>query len=305
MSGTGRLQGDRGGATALTWIRAAGPPLVLVIVLQAGYGLAVARYAGPLDPLRAWLTVVLFAFDAVGRRLVNDYEDHRRGLDRPGDVRPDSSLALQLDMRQVRRVGMASFAVAWVLAAYLALTTSVWALLLAAVCYVAYFTYAGGPRPLGHRGFGEVVDLLVTGTAVTVLVVWVNAGGVDPVALVACTGPGFLFAALMLHNNARDVHKDAAAGKTTLPQLVGATATKVGYVGSVTGFYAVTVAVALAQQAPWQALPLLTLPWFVWLAARFVRAPRLGPTLVDWSHLYFIMILAFALFSAGAWLSVS
>jgi 1,4-dihydroxy-2-naphthoate octaprenyltransferase len=292
----------RPGAGAVAWLKAAGPPLILVILLQAAYGLSVAHTIADLDPLRVALTLALFLFDAIGRRLVNDYEDYARGLDKPGGVRPDSSLALGMDMRRVRVVGLVSFALAWVLAVYLAVTTNPWILLLVAVCYVGYFLYAGGPRPLGHRGLGEVIDFLITGTAVTVLVIWVNAGGLDATSIIAALGPGFLFTALMLHNNARDVDKDAAAGKRTLPHKIGLTGTKILYVVAVSGFYVVVVVVAALLNSLWVLLPVLTLPWSVALMWQVGTASRLGDSLVSWARLYLVMIASFALFSVGAWL---
>ena len=289
----------RTASTVQAWVQAAGPPLILVIVLQAGYGLIIAGHLAPLSPVRVALTLALFVLDAIGRRLINDYEDHRRGLDTPGTVRPDSSLALGLDMRRVRLVGMTCFALAWVLAAYLALTIQPWILLLAGVCYAAYFAYAGGSRPLGHRGLGELIDFVVTGTSVTLLVVLANAGRVDLDGFVAALGPGFLFCALMLHNNARDVAKDSAAGKITLPKIVGLLPTKAIYLVAVTGFYVVVVVVALRWESPWLLAPLLTLPWAANVVLAVARARELGESMVSWSRLYFVMIANFALFTVG------
>ncbi|WP_410570815.1 prenyltransferase [Amycolatopsis sp. cmx-4-61] len=288
--------------TLADWVKAAGPPLILVIVLQACYGLSLAHHIGPLPGLRVGLTLALFLLDAVGRRLINDYEDHRRGLDRPDSVRPDSSLALRLDMRQVRLVGMTCFGLAWVLALYLSVTSTPWILVLVVICYAAYFAYAGGPKPLGHHGLGELIDFLVTGAAVTLLVVLANAGRLDAVAVIGALGPACLFSALMLHNNARDVDKDARAGKTTLPHLIGLGPTKVLYAMLVTGFYVVVALVAVLLNAPWYLLPLVTLPWAASTVWGVARADRLGDTMISWSRLYLVMIANFALFSIGAWL---
>ncbi|HEV7652346.1 MAG TPA: prenyltransferase [Actinophytocola sp.] len=294
---------QRRGGTVGAWVQAAGPPLILVIVLQAGYGLTIADRIAPLAPSRVALTLALFVLDAIGRRLINDYEDHRRGLDSVDTVRPDSSLALGLDMRRVRAAGMTCFGLAWVLAAYLALTIQPWILLLAVACYAAYFAYAGGPRPLGHRGLGELIDFVVTGTAVTLLVVLANVGRVDLTGFLGALGPGFLFCALMLHNNARDVPKDSAHGKTTLPKIIGLTPTKVLYAVGVTGFYTVVVVVAASWSAPWLLLPLLTAPWAAYVVVAVARATEFGESMISWARLYFVMIANFALFTVGGVLS--
>jgi 1,4-dihydroxy-2-naphthoate octaprenyltransferase len=207
-------------------------------------------------------------------------------------------------MRQVRLVGMTCFVLAWLLAIFLALTSTPWILVLVVICYAAYFAYAGGPKPLGHRGLGEVIDFFVTGVAVTLLVVLANVGRLDTDAVIGALGPGFLFCALMLHNNARDVHKDAAAGKTTLPQLIGLTPTKVLYVLLVCGFYVVDAVTAARLSGPWYLLPMLTLPWAIGTMWGVARARELGESMISWSRLYLVMLANFALFAVGAWLKV-
>lgn len=299
------MQGQQGAAhtrhRTADWIRAAGPPLVLVLVLQGAYGVAVAHHLGRLSVLRVALSLALFIPDGIGRRLINDYEDYLRGLDKPDQVRPDSALALGLDMRRVRQVGLVAFAVAWTCASYLAVTTNPWILALAFVAYLAYFAYAGGPRPLGHMGLGEVTDFAVTGATVTLLVIWVNAGHLNLAAGIAAAGSGFLFATLMLHNNARDLEKDRAAGKTTLPHLIGSAPTKAVYISCLSCFYLAIVGFALLTDSPGYLLPLVTAPWAIPLMWTVARS-RLGETLVSWSRVYYLMIANFALFTAGGWL---
>jgi 1,4-dihydroxy-2-naphthoate octaprenyltransferase len=270
-----------------------------VLVLQAAYGIAAAHHLGHLSALRVVLSLALFVPDGIGRRLINDYEDYARGLDKPDRVRPDSALARGLDMRRVRHIGLAAFAVAWVCVGYLAMTTNPWIMLLAFIAYVAYFSYAGGPRPLGHMGLGEVIDFVVTGTTVTLLVIWVNAGHLDLAACIVAAGPGFLFATLMLHNNARDLEKDRAAGKITLPHLISSRQTKTVYAMCVVGFYLTVIGFALLTESPGCLLPLLTAPWAGKLILTVTRS-QLGETLVSWSRVYYLMIADFALFTVGA-----
>ncbi|MFE7189611.1 prenyltransferase [Kitasatospora sp. NPDC057541] len=286
---------------ARSWLVAAGPPLVLVIVLQGLYAVAVARQVHPLEPWRVALTLLVLVPDCVGRRYVNDYEDYVRGLDRTDRVRPESALAQGLDMRRLRMAGLGCFAVAWIGLAVLAATTSWWLPPLIALCYLAYFGYAGGPRPLGHRALGELLDFVVTGFGVTLILAWLNAGHVDATLLLAALGPGFLFAALMLHNNARDTEKDAAVGKTTLPHVVSPAVTKLLYGGCLAGFYLVVAAVAGRLHAAGVLLPLLTLPWAAALAVSVARS-RIGPSMISWAWLYYLMIADFVLFAIGAWI---
>ncbi|MET8027728.1 prenyltransferase [Streptomyces avermitilis] len=287
--------------TPADWIVASGPPLLLVVVLQGTYAISAAHHSGDLSAWRVALTLLVLVPDCAGRRFINDYEDYVRGLDRPDGVRPQSSLALGLDMRRLRTVGLACFGVAWAGLAVLAITTSLWLLPLIALCYLAYFSYAGGPRPLGHRAMGELLDFVVTGTGVTLILAWLNVGHVDGTIVLASLGPGFLFAGLMLHNNARDVDKDRAAGKTTLPHVVSPAVTKTLYACCLIGFYLVVLALALRLDSAAVLLPAVTLPWaaaLVWSVSR----SRIGPEMISWAWLYHLMITDFVLFSVGAWL---
>jgi 1,4-dihydroxy-2-naphthoate octaprenyltransferase len=132
-------------------------------------------------------------------------------------------------------------------------------------------------------------------------VVLANAGRVDGPVLIGVLGPGFLFSALMMHNNARDVHKDALADKKTLPQVIGLNPTKVLYVVLVTGFYVVDALVAILLRDPWALLPMVTLPWAVSIMWAVARSRELGESMISWSRLYLVMIADFALFAIGVW----
>ncbi|WP_159029965.1 prenyltransferase [Streptomyces marincola] len=287
--------------SARTWVQAAGPPLVLVLVLQGAFAVTAVRHQGAVEGWRVALTVLLFVCDGIGRRLVNDFEDHRRGVDRPDRVRPDSSMALGLDMNRVRWAGMGGFAAAWVCLLVLALTSEPLLLLVIPPMYAAYFAYAGGRRPLGHRGFGELLDFVVTGTAVTLVIGRLNGDAFDAALWCAALACGFLFMTLMLHNNARDLAKDREAGKVTLPHLIPSAAVKALYVTGLAGCYGFLALTALSLGAWGPLLPLVTLPWAALLAVRVCRGP-LGTRMIDWSGLYLLMLAVFATFTAGGWL---
>ena len=280
------------------WVRAAGPPLVLVLALQGACAVAIAHHAARLSALTATLTMLYFVPDGVGRRLVNDYQDYRNGLDVRRNVRPDSALALGLDMRMVGRVGVAAAAVAAAIAIWVAIITEPWLLFLSPAFLAVYFLYAGGPKPLGYIALGEVMDLIFTGTAPTLLVVYVNARSVSAAAVVASIGVGLLFMALMLHNNARDIDKDRLAGKRTLPQVISPVAVKALYTACLAGYYLTILVFSLKTNLPWALLPLVTLPWSVPLTARIWRRD-LGEQMVSWKLLYYLLIANLGLFTLG------
>lgn len=193
--------------------------MTVVILLQAAYALAIAQHVGSLSVPRALLTLGLFVPESIARRLINDYDDHRRGVDRVDNARPGSALALGLPMKQVRVAGLSCFAIAACGFAYLLYTTSPISLVIVPLVFVTLL-YSGGPSPLGYRALGEVVDFVLAGCLVVGSVVWVNVHSITlPVVLGAMAG-GFLFAATMLHNNLADLTDDLRAGKRTVAHVL-------------------------------------------------------------------------------------
>jgi 1,4-dihydroxy-2-naphthoate octaprenyltransferase len=288
-----------GGRPITMWLKAASPPMTLVLVLQGLYGVAIARHLGGLSVAVTALTILYFVPDGIARRLINDYQDYTNGLDRQSGARPGSALALGLDMRVVWRVAITATVLAASIAACVAVLSIPWLLLLAPILILIYFGYAGGPKPLGHYAVGELLDFLVTGTGTTLLVVVVNARTLDWPSIVACTGVGLLFGALMLHNNSRDVVKDRSAGKRTLPHVIGPGGAKLLYCVAIVGYYATVLGYSVGDGLRWSLLPLLSLPWGLWLVFRFCRS-ELGDHLIPWVWTFHLMIANLSLFILGA-----
>ncbi|MGW0534059.1 UbiA family prenyltransferase [Streptomyces sp. NPDC003032] len=289
-----------GAARVRAWISALGLQMTVVIVLQAAYALALARYVGSLSTPRALLTLALFVPESIGRRLINDYDDHRRGVDRPDNARPGSALALGLPMKRVRVAGLACFALATCGFIYLLYTTSPLSLVIIPLIFVTLL-YSGGPAPLGYRALGEVVDFVLAGCLVVGSVVWVNAHSITlPVVLGAMAG-GFLFAATMLHNNLADLTDDLRAGKRTVAHVLSRRTAKILYVTLLTAPYLCLLGVALEFDSIRCAAPLLSLPYAAFLAVSVARS-RFDDTMPTWFHMPRLLAAFFALFVLATWL---
>ncbi|MGW6317601.1 UbiA family prenyltransferase [Streptomyces sp. NPDC055099] len=282
------------------WTSALGLQMTVVILLQAAYALALARYVGPLSTPRALLTLALFVPESIGRRLINDYDDHRRGVDRADNARPGSALALGLPMQQVRVAGLSCFAVATCGFIYLLYTTSPVSLVIVPLLFVTLL-YSGGPAPLGYRALGEVVDFVLAGCLVVGSVVWVNAHTLTwPVVLGALAG-GFLFAATMLHNNLGDLTDDLRAGKRTVAHVLSRRTAKILYVSLLAAPYLCVVVMALEFGSLRCAAPVLSLPYAAYLAVAVARS-RFDATMPTWFHMPRLLAAFFALFVLATWL---
>jgi 1,4-dihydroxy-2-naphthoate octaprenyltransferase len=286
---------------ARSWLSALGLQMTVVVLLQAGFALAIARHLGPLSPARAVSTLLLFVPESIARRLINDYDDYRRGVDRLDNARPGSALALGLPMHQVRIVGLACFAIAVAWVGYLLYTTTPASIVILPLMCVTLI-YSGGPSPLGYRGLGEVVDFVLTGFLVVGGVIWVNVHRLGLPVVLGALAAGFLFAITMLHNDLRDIEEDRRAGKQTVAHLLSAGAAKAWYAGLIIAPYACIALLAWQFHSVRYAAPLLTFPYAAWLLIGVLRS-RLGATMPPWlPHLPRLLTSFFAIFVLAAWI---
>jgi 1,4-dihydroxy-2-naphthoate octaprenyltransferase len=273
--------------------------MTVVVLLQVMFALVVAGQLGALSTGRVLLTLALFVPESVARRLLNDYDDYKRGVDVPETARRGGALALGLPMEQVRAVGLVCLATAIVALGWLLYTTSPWSLVVLPLSF-GMLVYSGGPFPLGHHGLGEAMDFVINGFYVVAVVIWVNVHEFTFEVLMAATAAGFLFTATMFHNDLRDAVEDLRAGKRTLAHALSPRASKVWYTVFLLAPYPCMALIAYSLGSPLFAVPLLTLPYAVWLVVGVTRS-RPGGALPSWMHLPRLLALFFALLAPAAW----
>ena len=264
-------------ATPAQWLAGARPrtlPAALAPVF-VGTGVAAALDGFRLGPALLALLVALALQVAVN--YANDYSDGTRGTDadRVGPMRLVGSGAAT--PRQVLVAAVVAFAVAAVAGLALAAVSSWWLVAVGAVSIVAAWTYTGGPIPYGYRALGEVFVFVFFGLVAVVGTTFGQTRSLDGLAFAAAVPIGLCSTALLVVNNLRDVHGDAAVGKRTLAVLLGESRTRVAYTGLLVVAFAVVVAIGVVR--PWALLGLLAAP----LAAppvRTVLGGGRGPVLI-------------------------
>lgn len=209
------------------WIRAARPATLGLAIAPVviGVGAAVIIKQWSLGTSLLALAVALLL--QLGANFANDYSDGVRGTDRErvGPTRLVGSG--RATPRTVLLVALAFFGLAAVAGLLIVLRTGHWWLLAAgAVAIAAGWLYAGGPKPYGSFGLGEVFVFGFFGLAATLGTTYVNAGSLNQEAWFGAIGIGSIAVAVLLINNLRDRETDRAAGKITLSVLIGAVATK-------------------------------------------------------------------------------
>jgi 1,4-dihydroxy-2-naphthoate polyprenyltransferase len=264
-------------ATPAQWLEGARPrtlPAALAPVF-VGTGVAAALDGFRLGPALLALLVALALQVAVN--YANDYSDGKRGTDadRVGPMRLVGSGAAT--PRQVLVAAGVAFAVAAVAGLALAAVSSWWLVAVGAVSIVAAWTYTGGPIPYGYRALGEVFVFVFFGLVAVVGTAFGQTESLDGLAFAAAVPIGLCSVALLVVNNLRDVHGDAAVGKRTLAVLLGESRTRVAYTGLLVVAFGVVVAIGVAR--PWALLGLLAAPLAV-PPVRTVLGGGRGPVLI-------------------------
>jgi 1,4-dihydroxy-2-naphthoate polyprenyltransferase len=264
-------------ATPAQWVAGARPRTLPAALAPVLVGTGAAAALGGFRPLPAVLALVVALALQVAVNYANDYSDGTRGTDaeRVGPMRLVGSGAAA--PRQVLIAAMLAFAVAAVAGLGLAALSSWWLVAVGAVCMAAAWTYTGGPLPYGYRALGEVFVFVFFGPVAVVGTTFVQTGTLPGLAFAVSVPIGLLIVAILVVNNLRDIHGDAAVGKRTLAVLLGERATRIAFAGLFVVAFAVIAAVGLAR--PWALLALLAAPLAV-PPARVVLSGGRGPALI-------------------------
>ena len=264
-------------ATPAQWLAGARPKTLPAAVAPVLVGTGVAQALDGFRLVPALLALVVALALQVGVNYANDHSDGKRGTDadRVGPMRLVGSGAASA--HAVLVAALLAFAVAGVAGLALAAYSSWWLVAVGAVSIAAAWTYTGGPIPYGYRALGEVFVFVFFGLVAVVGTTFGQTRTVEGLAFAAAVPVGLLITAILVVNNLRDVHGDAAVGKRTLAVLLGERATRWFFTGLLVAAFVVVALIGLAR--PWALLGLLAAPLAV-PPARTVLAGGTGPALI-------------------------
>ena len=217
------------------WYLGARPRTLGASVAPVLVGTAVGVHYGELIWWRALLCLVLAAALQIGVNYANDYSDGVRGVDRDrkGPLRLTASGLVA--PASVKRAAIICFGVGALAGLVLAVSVSLWLLVVGAASIAAAALYSGGPKPYASSGLGEVSVLVFFGFVATCGSAYVQLERVPWLAVGASVPVGLLACAILLVNNLRDIASDTASGKRTLAVRVGADRTVRLYQASLRG----------------------------------------------------------------------
>lgn len=217
-------------ATRRDWIAAARPRTLGMAIAPVALGTAAAFNAEGYHLGIALACLALALCMQIGVNFANDYSDGVKGTDavRVGPGRLVG--AGKAEPRVVLGVAI-GFLAAGALAGLVVVLLSGrwWLLLVGVVCIVAAWTYTGGKRPYGYLALGELMSFLFFGPVAVMGTTYAIIGRITDDSIALGIAMGCFSAALMLTNNLRDIDTDRAAGKRSLPTLIGRRASKALY----------------------------------------------------------------------------
>lgn len=228
------------------WVAGARPRTLPAAIVPAGVGTAVAAAGGQLIWWRSAVACLVALALQIGVNYANDYSDGVRGTDNER-VGPKRLVAAGVDPKAVRRAALWSFSVAAAGGLALALATSLWLLLVGALCIAAAWLYTDGPRPYGYAGLGELFVFVFFGLVAVAGTAYVSLQRLSGLEIAAGIPIGLLSVALLVVNNLRDITTDAAAGKRTLAVRLGAQRTRDLYTACVAGAFASALGIAFTR----------------------------------------------------------
>lgn len=203
------------------WVFAIRPKTLIVAFISVLVGSALA-WNSDFDWLIASLMLVSALLIQAGSNLINDAVDFAKGADTEERLGfPRATQMGWLKAEDVKRGGLAVFALAFLLGLPLVFHGGWVVLFFLVVSILAAYGYSGGPVPLAYNGLGELFVLIFFGYICTSVPYYLQRGEFNYETLLAGTQTGLLATVLIAINNTRDIEGDRKAGKQTLPAQFG------------------------------------------------------------------------------------
>jgi len=256
---------------------------LLALVMRGRFGVPAFAF----DALGLGLTIVGCIAIHAASNLVNDFFDHRSGLDGPenfGSVNP--LVRKTMDPVHVSLEAAGAFVVAAICGAVLTLRAgeAKWPLVALIIfgALSAYF-YTAPPFALKNRGIGDLQVMLSFALLMIFGAFYVQAHALVWLPLVDALPIGLLVVDILHINNLRDLPADRAAGITTLAITLGDARAKRLHHLYVAGAFGLTALLASTGLLPiWTLLVGLSIPAARSLgrAVDGIRAPDVDPLIV-------------------------
>jgi 1,4-dihydroxy-2-naphthoate octaprenyltransferase len=200
-----------------TWPPASVTPAILGVLLALDF---TGRF---LPFLSAVLLLIVVLMQSAANTL-NDYYDFVKGLDtRENSDEPEDAVLVynHVNPKSVRNLAIGFLAAAGVLGVYVVASSGSAPLIAGLAGAVALVLYSASPLPISFLPLGELVSGFVMGGLIPFGVYAAVTGQTD-FTIIILSAPCVIGVGLvMMTNNLCDIERDQAAGRKTLPVLLG------------------------------------------------------------------------------------
>jgi 1,4-dihydroxy-2-naphthoate octaprenyltransferase len=205
------------------WARAIRIRFLLASVIAVSAGLTVSYWkTGNIDPLNAALTYVGVVFLHASVDLLNDYWDHKRGID-SATVRTKFSGGTGvlpenlLTPKAVYRAGIIFLILGAAVGTYFVFIKGITVAIILGFAVAAIYFYS---TSIVNAGLGELF-VAIKGAMIVLGTFYVQTASIDPAALLVGTVIGLLSATVLFINAFPDFGADKSAGRRTLVIVLG------------------------------------------------------------------------------------
>lgn len=206
-----------------SWLRAIRIRFLLASVIAVSNGLALSYWKyGQLDPVYAALTYAGVAFLHASVDLLNDYWDHKRGIDSATTrtkfsggtgVLPENLLT----PKAVYRAGVAFLILGGLIGAYFVAIRGITIAVILGFAVVAIYFYS---TSIVNSGLGELF-VGIKGAMIVLGTFYVQTAAIHPAAIYVGIIVGLLSATVLFVNSFPDFEADRSKGRRTLVILIG------------------------------------------------------------------------------------
>jgi 1,4-dihydroxy-2-naphthoate octaprenyltransferase len=227
-----------------SWLRAIRIRFLLASVIAVSNGLAISYWKfGQIDPLYAGLTYLGVGFLHASVDLLNDYWDHKRGIDSATTrtkfsggtgVLPENILT----PKAVYTAGLIFLVLGASIGAYFVAIRGVTIAVILGFAVVAIYFYS---TSIVNAGLGELF-VAIKGAMIVLGTFYVQTGVIDAAALYVGIIVGILSATVLFVNSFPDYEADRSKGRRTLVILFGKKASSTAYPLFIAAAYAMIAA---------------------------------------------------------------
>jgi 1,4-dihydroxy-2-naphthoate octaprenyltransferase len=263
-----------------SWLRAIRIRFLLASVIAVSNGLAIAYWkTGTIDPLYAGLTYVGVVFLHASVDLLNDYWDHKRGIDAATTrtkfsggtgVLPENLLT----PKAVYAAGVIFLILGAAMGAYFVTVRGVTIAVILGFAVIAIYFYS---TSIVNAGLGELF-VAIKGTMIVLGTFYVQSPAIEPAALYVGAIVGILSSTVLFVNSFPDFEADRSKGRRTLVILLGKKSAAAGFPVFIIAAYAmISAGIFLGFTKVYSLVSLASIPF----AAKVVLSLRKDPENLD------------------------